>query len=231
MKNLHKRNYWLGLYIITLCIVNYPANAQFNSSPDSYSGSRANLGLFGARPVTDLTICESNHRLFAAVENPVSVFFSDDNAANWYMAFPVDSLEFNLVRQGWGGGGVKVLANSVGWVAAQTSQRGGTRSASVISYNEGDTGTWVTAMDGWTLQSLIGHGMNVGSIALSNYWLYTSVNNYLTRVRESAPINISTDIVDLNSYISGLSPNVRVISMAVANTSSGYPLCLSLIHI
>lgn len=213
---------------IVLIALNASAYAQHNLSPDSYTGSRANLGLFGARPVADLTICHSNHRLFAAVENPVSVFFSDDNAANWYMAFPVDSLEFNLNKQGWGGGGVKVLANSVGWVAAFTAQQGGTHSASVISYNEGDTGTWVTAMDGWILQRLIGHGMNVASIALSDYWLYSSVNNYLTRVRESAPINISTDIIDLNTYISGLSPNVRVISMSVANTSSGFPLCFVL---
>lgn len=200
------------------------AGQTIPGSADSYTGNRANLGLFGARPISDLTICHSNNRLFAAVESPVSLFCSDDDAATWYRAFPIDSLEFNDDQQGWGGGGVKVFANNIGWVAAQTSEQGGTLAAAVISFAEGDTGTWKTGMDAYTLHKLIGDGRNLHSMALSDYWMFSSVNNYITRVRESAPINVTTDIFDMETYIGPFGEDDRIISMAISNTATGFPM-------
>lgn len=200
------------------------AGQAIQGSADSYTGNRANLGLFGAKPISDLTICHSNNRLFAAVESPVSLFFSDDDAATWYRAFPIDSLEFNDDQQGWGGGGLKVLSNNIGWVAALTTEQGGNLSAAVISFSQGDTGTWKTGMDAYILHKLIGEGRNLHSIALSDYWMFSTVNNYLTRVRESAPINITTDIFDMEGYLGPFGDDDRIISMAIANTTTGFPM-------
>lgn len=213
------------VFLLVLFSFSLGMYAQFPAgSPATYPGSRANLGLYGGRPIPDLTICPTNNRLFATVESPVSVFFSDDQAANWQMAFSVDSLEYNSDQQGWGGGGVQVLANSVGWVAVHTVQQGGRLNAAVISYSEGDLGAWKTAMDEYTLQTLIGQGGSVTSISLSDSWLFVGIGNYLARIRESDPINISSDIFNLTSYLSGLTKNGKIISMAIANNSTGFPV-------
>jgi len=225
MKTQLNLKFFGGVFFLMLSILNTSLYAQLDTCTTlTPIGKRANLGIFGAKRVTDLTICHLNNRLFAAVENPVSVFFSDDSAKSWHLSFPIDSFEFNCGNQGWGGGAVKVLTNNVGWVAVQTAQQGGRLTTSVISYQQGDTGTWKTSMDGHKLFELIGQGLNVHSIALSDYWLYTSVNNYITREKESAPINISTDIFNINTYITGLGSNSKIIGMALANTPSGFPL-------
>ncbi|MBN1198007.1 MAG: hypothetical protein JXA23_01555, partial [Bacteroidales bacterium] len=215
------------LFLFFLGVLSFGLQAQFPAgSPSAYPGSRANLGLYGGRPIPDLTICPTNNRLFAAVESPVSVFYSDDQAVNWQMAFPVDSLEYNSDQQGWGGGGVQLVANSIGWVAVRTMQQGGRLNAAVISYSEGDAGTWKTAVDEYILQTLIGAGErgSVTSIALSDSWLFAGIGNFLIRSRESDPINISSDIFDLTSYLTGLTENGKSISLAISNNLTGFPV-------
>jgi len=225
MKTQNKDRLVRLLLLLALLDFSFGLYAQFPSAfPASYPGSRANLGLYGGRPIPDLTLCPTNNRLFATVESPVSLFYSDDQAVNWQMAFSVDSLEYNSDQQGWGGGGVQVYANANGWVAVRTMQQGGRLNAAVISFDEGDDDSWKTAMDDFTLRTLIGDWGSVSSIALSDSWLYVGIGNYLTRVRESAPINTSSDIFNLTSYMTGLTRNGRIISLAVSNNSTGFPL-------
>ena len=184
-------------------------------------GERTNLGLYGASSL-DLSFSPTG-RLFGAISTPASLFATDDSAKTWYACSPTDSLDFGCGR-GWGGRGTKVLTNSTGWVAVQTSQEAGTLTSSVISFSNGDKGSWKTALDGQTFKD---NGFNqiqsVSIIALSDYWMYTSAGTAVGRINQSG--------VDKNGFItvstlSGMNSNSRVNAMAVANHSSGYPLFL-----
>lgn len=195
--------------------------------PSSSAGERTNLGLYGGSSI-DLTFCNTNKRLFAAISSPASLFATDDTCKTWYRAFPEDSLEYECGLRGWGGRATRVLANNVGWVAVQTTQEAGILTSSVISYSGGDTNTWKTAMDGELLSTYMG-GIGPGSvtgIGLSDYFMYSLLGQYITRVHDTAPLNPTTDIIDVKSSISGLSPTAQVSanSIAVANDSSGYPI-------
>lgn len=188
--------------------------------PTSSQGERENLGLYGGATI-DLSYSNSTERLFGAVSSPASLYYSDDNASTWHRSFPEDSLEYGCGK-GWGGRALRVLANNVGWVGVQTSQEAGTLNALVISYDNGDTATWKTAMDNDIMQSLGYNGMfNVSGMGLSDYYMYCLMNSHIIRVNNSNPINPSSDIIDMTSQYGG---NVRVTSVAVANNPSGYPI-------
>ncbi len=187
----------------------------------SSKGARTNLGLYGGSSL-DLSFSQSG-RLFGAISTPASLFATDDSAKTWYACFPADSLDFGCGR-GWGGRGTKVLTNSNGWVGVQTSQEAGTLTSSVISFSNGDKGSWKTALDAQTFKD---NGFNqvqsVSLIALSDFWMYTSAGSAVGRINQSGVdksgfINVST--------LSGMNSNSRVNAMAVANHASGYPLFL-----
>ncbi len=190
--------------------------------PTTAAGSRKNMGLYGGSSL-DLTFLNANNRLFAAISSPASLFYTDDLCATWHRAFPDDSLEYGCGK-GWGGRAVRVLTNNTGWVAVQTSQEAGTLNALVVSYTHGDTGTWKTAMDGKMMNALGLGSVNVGGMGLSDYYMYCLMGKYIIRIHNSAAINMSSDVINVTSAISGLNSNSTVKSIAAANQSTGYPI-------
>lgn len=191
-----------------------------NCPPTSSEGERENLGLYGGSTL-DLTYSNTTNRLFGAVSSPASLYYSEDDASTWHRAFPDDSLEYGCGK-GWGGRALKVLTNNVGWVAVQTSQEAGTLNALVVSYDNGDTATWQTAMDGKVMQSLGYNGMfNVSGMGLSDYYMYCLMNTHVVRVHNTGAVNTSSDVIDMTTQYGN---NARVTSVAVANDPSGYPI-------
>lgn len=192
------------------------------------TGETINLGLYGGKSV-DLTYCVTNNRLFAAVETPASLFYSDDSCKSWTQPFPVDSLEYNSEQQGWGGGANKVLSNQNGWVAVKTSQQGGTLTAAVISYSEGDSGTFKTAIDGYILNQITtvaGNG-SVNAIGLSDHYLYVGMGKYLIRLNDTSTYG-PHNIVAETDTIPGIGSAYNICDIAVTNNSTGYPVYLVL---
>jgi hypothetical protein len=192
--------------------------------PTSTEGERTNMGLYGGSTI-DLTFSHSTNRLFGAVPAPASVYYSDDNAQTWHRAFNDDSLEYGC-GHGWGGRALRVLSNNVGWVGVQTSQEAGTLNAIVVSFDNGDTNTWRTAMDNLTMQDLGYNGMyQVSGMGLSDYYLYCLMNSHVFRVNDLGPIDPVQDVINLSSMFGN---NVRARSIAVANSPSGYPVYMVL---
>ncbi len=192
---------------------------------ESTAGERNNLGLYGGSSY-DLTYAFKNKRLFAAIETPASVFLTDDTCKTWIAAFPDDSLEYDCGQRGWGGGGVNILTNTVGWVAIQTAQQGGTLNSSVISFHDGDTGTWRTAVDEHILGLSGVQPRGVSSIALSDYYMYVGATNHLCRLNGSSPY-ASASLVVGNLEDIGTISNPVAKSLAAANSPSGYPLYIA----
>lgn len=192
----------------------------YSQCVDSTFQNRINLGLYGG-PSLDLSYSPSG-RLFAAVESPISLFYSDDTCNTWKQAFPNDSLLYECGSRGWGGSTVRVLCNQKGWVAAQTSFIGNTTTSSVINFSEGDSGKWRTAIDGYMLTQLGYPTYPVSSIALSDYYMYVGLGPILVKV-DTAVIDASNDIMDVSKQISGMDTTANIVSIAIANHSSGYP--------
>jgi hypothetical protein len=186
-------------------------------------GERINMGLYGGSAY-DLTFCPTNHRLFAAIETPGSVFVTDDTCKTWYRAFPTDSLEFMSGSRGWGGGATIILANRKGWVAVQTNQQGGTLSSAVISFSGGDTLSWKTVLDRQLLEKLTGSPANGNTaMTLSDHWMYMGMGNYLARYNDTTSFN-SSMLVAKTDTMAGVPVNAQIRSLAVANSTSGYPV-------
>ena len=80
------------LFITLLFSTNNVLNAQ-SVCADSLYGSHKNIGLYGGY-ITDLTYSYQNKRLFATVESPASLFYSDDTANTWKPAYVYDSLKY-----------------------------------------------------------------------------------------------------------------------------------------
>ncbi len=188
------------------------------------TGEVVNLGLYGGASI-DLTYCNTNNRLFGAVRTPGSVFYTDDDGATWTQPFPVDSLEFDNAQRGWGGGGVRVLANQSGWVAVRTAQSGGTLTSAVISFSEGDSGTFKTAMDHVMLQQIdpAFNAMSVSGIGLSDHYLFVGLRQYLVRLNDTSTYGLH-NVVGRTDTISGIGTDYIIQDMAVANSVSGYPV-------
>jgi hypothetical protein len=187
------------------------------------SGETINLGLYGGKS-NDLTYCYTNNRLFAGVETPASIFYSDDTCNTWTQAFQIDSLEYDLGNRGWGGGAPKILANGNGWIAARTSQQGGTLTSSQISYLEGDSGTFITAVDGEILSQIKPGAPSrpVTGIGLSDHYMYVAVSEYILRINDTTT-NGEYRVVAIADTIPGMTSNPRVGDLAVANHESGLP--------
>jgi hypothetical protein len=153
------------LYFVLLSLISGTILAQ---GPTSSIGDRENLGLFGG-PANDLSISFSNHRIFAAGHSPSTLFFSDDSAATWQQAFSFDSLEYDFGNRGWGGGAFQVLTNQSGWVAALTGFSSFQLSASVVSYNNGNS--FQTAVDPFLINRLVSEPHQLSALnAIAESW-------------------------------------------------------------
>ena len=180
-------------------------------------GDRTNLGLYGGS-TTDLTF-GVNGRLFAAVETPASMYQSDDTAKTWYPSFEIDSLEYDCGR-GWGGRALQVLVNDSAWVGVLTSQEAGNLTSAVISYSNGDTTTYETAVDPSMMNDL-GFQVNaVKSIDMTDYYFYVGGGTYVAKVNPNEPLS-SSSVVDISSF--GFPMNSTVAKIAAVNDPSGYP--------
>ena len=185
------------------------------------TGEVVNLGLYGGAAV-DLTYCNTNNRLFGAVNTPASLFYTDDAGATWKQPFPIDSLEYDNAQRGWGGGGIRVLTNANGWVGLRTAQQGGTLNSAVISFTGGDSASFRTAMDHTLLQDINpAYNANVTGMGMSDHYQYIGMEQYLVRINETtATVETRTDT------ISGIGGNYRILEIAVANDPTGYPVYL-----
>ncbi len=203
-----------------LILITLNAYSQITLTCDTTKSSNSNnLGIYGGL-ATDLTF-NNNGRLFAGCAVSNSIFISDDTAKTWYPAFEEDSLEYECGTRGWGGGGLKILSNTKGWVGARTAEAASTFTSSQISFQNGDTGTWHTAVDGFLLEELGYQNLAVTATAMSDYYFYVAVSNYIVKT-DTSPTNAS-DVLNIHTSISGLSTNYFVRSLAVANSVSGYP--------
>lgn len=199
-----------------LAISAYPTTSK--SCDTATIGSRKNLGIYGGECV-DLTYSLTTNRLFAGVNSPASLFYSDDSAKTWHAAFSPDSLEYNCSLQGWGGGGLNVLTNTKGWVSVYTEQKAGILKSSVISFQNGDSGTWKTAVDQDLITSLGYPVQTPLNIGLTDYFMYTVSTQSIVMQDESGIKNI----ISILSLLSGLPPQSQIVSIAAANTPSGFP--------
>lgn len=181
-------------------------------------GKGKNLGIYGGLAI-DMAFTTKG-RLLATCTAPSSLYISDDSAKTWYHAFSNDSLDYDCDTRGWGGGGISVFTNTKGWVASRTASVGGL-SAAQISFTNGDTGTWRTAMDGYMLSQLGYANKSVSAIGLSDYYLYVLLQNYIVKIDTNA--TDSSDVIDITSRISGVDSAFYLRSIAIANTASGYP--------
>lgn len=191
------------------------------------TGETVNLGLYGGAAV-DLSYCNTNSRLFSAVNTPASVFYTDDNCDTWVHPFPLDSLEYHSNQRGWGGGAKRVLANANGWVAVHTIQQGGTLSAAVISFSEGDSGTFRTAIDNYMLRQIDPSYLTnaaVTAIGLSDHYLFVGMNKYLIRMDETQPLN-AMNVIAQTDTIPGIGSDYNILAIAAANSPTGFPLYL-----
>ncbi len=196
------------------------AGLVYSQGPTSSIGDRENIGIFGG-PSSDLTFSGINNRVFAAVKTPATLFYSDDTCKTWLPAFPFDSLEYDLGSRGWGGGSKHVLTNRKGWVAAMTGTPDTQLSASVISYDNGNT--FQTAIDPFLFSTLNQPPNRVSAIAMSDHYLYTALGNFLVRQNDTTPFNTNIILVNTDT-LPGVSPGSIISWIAVSNDISGYPV-------
>ncbi|TNE71672.1 T9SS type A sorting domain-containing protein [bacterium] len=93
---------------------------------------RVNNGLYGGRPL-DFAWDEVNNQVYITMEAASSVYVSSDTGRTWTSPFPVDSLEWfeGFERRGWGGRGVRVVANG-GYVYTVTVEEAGTLNSTQV---------------------------------------------------------------------------------------------------
>jgi len=205
------------LYFFVFILISGTMEAQ---GPTSSIGDRENLGLFGG-PADDLSISFNTHRIFAAVHSPSTLFFSDDSAATWQAAFPFDSLEYGFGTRGWGSGARRVLTNQSGWVAVQTGFSPSQLSASVVSYNNGNS--FQTAIDKHLMGMLVAAPSEVTGIAMSNHYLYTASGQYLLRENDTSTFGGNMIILNLDT-VPWVSPGSILSYIAVADGPDGFPV-------
>ncbi len=185
-------------------------------------GSRTNLGIYGGKPQD---FCYTNSgRLFASVGVPYSLFTSDDTGSTWYPTFPFDSLEYECGVRGWGGGGNRIISNQKNWVATYTQEPLGGVSSAEISFQNGDTGTWHTAIDPYMLESFGYDTSTLTNICMSDFHLYVTFDKYIARIDTSS--TDSADVFDVSTKLIGFGFNNFIASMIVSNKPTGYPYYL-----
>ncbi len=184
-----------------------------------------NGGLYGGT-AADLTYTPTN-RLFSGIETPASLFASDDGATTWYQVFDNDSLEYANETRGWSGKAEKILANQSGWVAVETNRPDLKYSSVAISFSNGDTNTWKTAVDQTLLNNWGMSTQAVTSIGLSDYYLLAALGPYVVKIN-SGPINPNTDIINILTLINGLQSTSTINSIALANSPNLYPYYIAI---
>lgn len=224
------------LSLLSLLFINSPILSQAqisfknvnNTSIDSIQCAkkaetpRTNLGLYGGRCL-DLSFSHQTHRLFAAVGTAASLYASDDTGATWYETFPFDSLNYNCGEEGWGGGAKRVLTNNNGWVLVQTMPSPDLhKTASIVSFHNGDTGSWSTVMNTVRLKNLGLQENDISGIGMNDYKLFSLFENYII-TSDSTVIDTTTDVINILSFISNIPSNSRVTSIAPSNTLNGIP--------
>lgn len=210
-------------FIICFLFITKSTFSQVDSSLCNYKPSNylSNLGLYGG-PSLDITASNQSGRLFATANNPFSLYYSDDTCKNWVRAYPEDSLLYECGIKGWGGNTLKVLTNTKGWVAALSGT--GDRVAALVSNENGDTNSWQAFMSKEILGSYGYSTEKPTDIALTDYYLFTSAYHYVVK-QDSAQMD-SAHVINLDLYSLGLDSSYTVVSVAAANSSSGYPLYL-----
>lgn len=182
-----------------------------------------NGGLYGGSSA-DLSYSSSTGRLFSGIETPASLFISDDGANTWYPAFDNDSLEFGSKSKGWSGKATRILSNQKGWVAVQCNNPKGKYSSAVISYKNGDTLSWRTAIDPkrlteWDSTFTFHH---ISAIALSDYYLVAALGPFIVRI-DTGKINLLTDVSNILTTSFNFPAKSIINSIAVSNKSTAYP--------
>ena len=213
------RNYNLQssvLILISFLILN---GNIFSQTCDSITNNITNLGIYGGL-ASDLTF-SPNGRLFATTLEPASLFISDDTGQTFYRAFPNDSILYECGQRGWGGGGVYTYSNIKGWIATFTKENAGSLSAIEVSFQNGDTGTWKTAIDPYLLNSMGYSNDKVNGMGLSDYYIYGLLRNYIVKINDNG--FDSSDIINIYDQISGLDSLDYARSIAIANSPSGFP--------
>ena len=208
------------LLLMILLLAFYADVAQGQST----TYERVNVGLYGGAS-TDFAY-DTNYRLFSTVESPGSLFYSDDTCKTWTQAFPIDSLEYNSNQRGWSGGR-RVLTNRVGWVGVETAEAGGTLESTVISYDDGDSGTFVTAFDNYLLKQISPAASmeSPDAIDLTDHWFYVAMDHYLLRTNDTATLGSHNIILDMDT-VALADTSTHIMWISAANTTSGYPLLL-----
>jgi len=206
-----------GICVGILLFMNPSLLAQ---GPTSSVGNRENIGIYGG-PAEDLSWASSNNRLYAAVQSPGTLFFSDDNCTNWFPAFPFDSLEFDFGSRGWGGGANRVITNNTGWVTVHTGAAIVNLSSAVVSYNNGYS--FKTAIDPRLMMMLVGQFKDVTSIGLSDHFIYAGCENFLLQLNDTTPFGPAMIILDLD-VMPGFDPGSKIVWISPSNSISGYPV-------
>ncbi len=192
----------------------------------SATGERINLGLYGG--ASNDFAYDTNYRIFSTVESPGSLFYSDDTCKTWTQAFPIDSLEYGTSNdRGWSGGR-RVLSNLKGWIGVQTAEAGGTLNSSVISYDDGDSGTFKTAFDYYLLNQIKGGGTpmtSVSAIDITDHWFYVAMGKYLLRTNDTATLGAHNIVVEMDT-VTLADTSVNIEWLSVANTASGFPVLM-----
>ncbi len=188
-----------------------------------------NQGIYGGEFI-DVAFSHKTSRIFAGVNSLTSLYYSDDTASTWHSAFDTDSLYTNNGKSGWIGSVDKVLTNDSGWVLARSSIREYDLFGSEISFNNGDAGSWKTAMNKATLVSMGYLEREISAIALTNYHAYVALGNYIVTI-DTSPIDTSLDVIDISKQnIPGIDSSYKINSLAVANKQTGYPLYFTLLN-
>jgi hypothetical protein len=205
---------------ILLILINYSA---FGQSPTSTIGDRTNIGLYGG-PAVDISYTYPGNRIFASVETPWGLFYSDDTCHTWNSAFPIDSLEYAQNHKGWGGGTKRVLTNTKNWVATHSGNEELQLSAAIISYNNGNT--FQTAWDKFIVTLLNLPPQKITAIDLSDHFFFAGLESYLVRTNDTTSFNTSQVLLQIDT-IPGYLPGSEINWIAASNDISGYPVYFS----
>jgi hypothetical protein len=187
---------------------------------DTLLGKRESLGIYGGA-CHDFSFSNSGNRIFAGIKSPLSLIYTEDSGSTWHTVFPIDSLEYECLERGWGGGCTRILNNQKGWFLVQTS--GDPVSASVVSFNHGDSGSWKTAIDPYLFNKAGYNAAAVQAIALSEYYLFTAGEKYIVKQDSTLKID-SLNITNVSSLIPGANSNLTIHVLALGSDSSGLPL-------
>jgi hypothetical protein len=191
---------------------------------DSLIGDPENLGIYGGR-LTSLSLSRTSNRLFCGTDAPNNFFFSDDSANTWHKSFPFDSMSYECGTRGWAGELKEILTNNNGWVATRTIHKANF-SSSQISFSNGDSGTFATAVD-FSLLTQYGFNTITGSktisdIDLTDHFMYIALERYLVKVNSNLfdPLNV----FNVKDSLNVIQNDVNALQICATNNINGLPI-------